>query len=425
MKKISLLVVVLLLGMGIGITIGNRLSSENDSVVNEQGVSGSHTRGKVKPLYWVAPMDPNFRSDQPGKSPMGMDMVPVYADGNDDVGTTVKISPEVVNNLGVRTTVVQRGPLTRNITTVGYLDYDETRISHIHTRTEGWIERLSVRAEGEQVKKGQVLFELYAPTLVNAQEEYLQALAGANQLLLAASRERLQALGVSPSQVERLKKDRKAAQRVKFYASQSGVLSRLNVREGMFVKPDTEVMSLANLDQVWLLVEVFERQANWVKTDQVAEARLPSLPDRLWTGAVEYIYPDLDPVTRTLRVRLRFDNTERLLMPNMYAHVEIYGEPKEDVLSIPREAVIRGASQTRVIVALGDGRFEAREIIAGMESNDRVEVQSGLKAGEEVVVTSQFLIDSEASLRASLQRLQPPEGDAGTIPTGRESYEND
>jgi Cu(I)/Ag(I) efflux system membrane fusion protein len=167
------------------------------------------------------------------------------------------------------------------------------------------------------------------------------------------------------------------------------------------------VISLANLDQVWLLAEVFERQATWVKTGQIAEARLPSSPERVWTGVVEFIYPDLDPVTRTLRVRMRFENPQRLLMPNMYAHVEISGEPKRDILSIPREAIIYGSKETRVIVALGDGRFEAREIIVGIESDSSTEVVRGLNEGEMVVTSAQFLIDSEASLKASIHRLDP------------------
>ncbi len=405
MKKILITVCLLCVGIFIGLTVGKldfvskRMTSENNMAVNQ-------SQAEKPPLYWVAPMDPNFRSDEPGMSPMGMELIPVYDDGSDEMASTVTISPEVINNLGVRTTAAHRGSLARKVNTVGYIAYDETRISHMHTRTQGWIEKLSVRAEGEKVNKAQLLFELYAPTLVNAQEEYLQALNGENKYLLQASVERLQALGISSSQVTRLQSERKVAQFVKFYAPQSGVISRLNVREGMFIKPDTEVMSLANLDQVWLLAEVFERQANWIKTGQTAEARLPSLPNRVWSGKVEYIYPDLDPVTRTLRVRLKFDNSERLLLPNMYAHVEISGEPKLDVLSIPREAVIRSAKSTRVIIALGEGRFQAREITNGIESDNSIEVLSGLEQHEKVVVSSQFLIDSEASLRASLNRLE-------------------
>ena len=411
MKQGLLLAGALLIGTGAGITINRTIDSSRLPGSETLAARSSPAAMADEPLYWVAPMDPGYRSDKPGKSPMGMDLIPVYADNGSAAGSRVNILPEVVNNLGVRTAPVRRETLSRKISTVGYLDYDETRISHIHTRTEGWIERLAVRAEGEQVGEGQLLFELYAPTLVNAQEEYLQALASGNRLLSQASAERLLALGVSPAQVKQLEQHRKVAQYVRFHAPQSGILSRLNVREGMYVKPDTEVMSLANLDQVWLLAEVFERQAGWVKKGQAAEARLPALPERTWSGEVEYIYPDLDPVTRTLRARLRFDNTERLLMPNMYAHVEIHGEPAREILTIPHEALIRGADMTRVVISLGNGSFEVREIRAGMESGDRVEVLSGLEEGEEIVVSAQFLIDSEASLNAGLQRLQSP-GDA-------------
>ncbi len=406
MKQGLMLAGALLIGTGVGITINRVIDGPRLPDSETPATRSSPAAMADEPLYWVAPMDPGYRRDKPGKSPMGMDLIPVYADNGNAAGSLVKILPEVVNNLGVRTAPVRRETLSRNISTVGYLDYDETRISHIHTRTEGWIERLTVRAEGEQVGKGQLLFELYAPTLVNAQEEYLQALASGNRLLSQASGERLLALGVSPAQVKQLEQNRKVAQYVRFHAPQSGILSRLNVREGMYVKPDTEVMSLANLDQVWLLAEVFERQAGWVKKGQAAEARLPALPERTWSGEVEYIYPDLDPVTRTLRARLRFDNTERLLMPNMYAHVEIHGEPAREILTIPNEALIHGADMTRVVISLGNGSFEVREIRAGMESDDRVEVLSGLEEGEEIVVSAQFLIDSEASLNAGLQRLQ-------------------
>lgn len=407
MKNILLTLTILVFGIGVGVYVGKKENLPNSQTMTSQDKNISSADDNKSPLYWIAPMDPNYRSDKPGKSPMGMDLIPVYGEDLEVAESVIKISPSVVNNLGVRTTPVIRGQLARKVSTVGYLDYDETRISHIHARTDGWIERLWVRSEGERVDNNQLLFELYAPTLVNAQEEYLQALTSTNKVLLDASRERLIALGVSKSQVDLLDKEKKVSQYVKYYSPQSGVLSRLNVREGMYIKPDTEVISLANLDQVWLLAEVFERQATWVKSGQTAEARLPSSPERVWTGVVEFIYPDLDPVTRTLRVRMRFENPERLLMPNMYAHVDISGEPKREVLSIPREAIIYGSKMTRVIVALGDGRFEAREIIIGIESDSSIEIVRGLSEGEVVVTSAQFLIDSEASLKASIHRLDP------------------
>ena len=365
-------------------------------------------------LYWVAPMDPNYRRDQPGKSPMGMDLVPVYADAaNRDAGT-VSIDPAVVQNLGVRTAKVERGPLWRRIDTVGYVAFDERRISHIHLRTDGWIETLSVKSNGERVKQGDLLFELYSPDLVNAQEEYVQALRGNNDYLRQASRERLEALGVSTGQIRQIEKNRRASQRVKVYASQDGIVDSLNVREGMYVKPATEVMALADLSSVWLLVDIFERQSDWVAPGQPAEVRLGYLPGRVWEGEVEFVYPTIDPKTRTLQARLRFDNPDEALKPNMYATVNIYAGPKRDVLSIPREALIKTGSEQRVIVALGDGKFKPRKVTSGMESGDFVEITGGLNEGDRVVTSAQFLIDSEASLKASFTRME----DAGeTSPT--------
>ena len=362
-------------------------------------------------LYWVAPMDPNYRRDQPGKSPMGMDLVPVYASAAGEPDNIVSIAPGIVQNLGVRTTTAERSRLWRGISTVGYVDYDESKTSHIHLRTEGWIERLDVESEGERVRKGQRLFELYSPALVNAQEEFIQALKIGNTGLEQASRDRLSALGIPEDQIRQLKKDQRARQTIAIYAPQDGVVSTLPVREGMFVKPADRVMSLAELSSVWLLAEVFERQTDWVKVGQPAEVRLPYLPGRTWEGQVEYIYPSLDPRTRTLKVRLRFDNPDEALKPNMYAHVKIFGGPKEDTIVIPLEALIRTGREDRVILALGAGRFESRTVTAGIESGDWVEILTGIEAGEAVVVSGQFLIDSEASLKASMRRMGSPDSE--------------
>ena len=366
-------------------------------------------------LYWVAPMDPNYRRDKPGKSPMGMDLIPVYA-GEDDGGSTVTISPAVVQNLGIRTTRAELSRLWRAIDTVGYVDYDESKVSHIHLRTSGWIEDLVVRSEGERVKKGDRLFDLYSPELVNAQEEFVTALSSGNKGLIRASRERLAALGVSESQINRLQRTKKVQQRISVYAPQDGVVSTLPVREGMYVKPSMRVMTLGDLSSVWVLAEVFERQVNWVKVGQPAEVRMSFIPGEAWEGEVEYIYPNLDPKTRTLKVRLRFDNPGEQLKPNMYANVKIYGGPKDDVIVIPIEALIRTGRSERVILALGDGKFEAREVVSGIESGDYVEIKRGLSDGEKIVVSGQFLIDSEASMRASLMRMSEPDnnGDTGT-----------
>jgi len=361
-------------------------------------------------LYWVAPMDPNYRRDQPGKSPMGMDLVPVYANSTDG-GNSVIISPVLLQSLGIRTAAVERGKLWRLINTVGYVAYDERKLSHLHLRTEGWIEKLNVKSDGERVKKGDVLLELYSRELVNAQEEYLQAIRGSNDYLERASRERLQALGMSDEQIQQVRRNKRTYQKVRILASQDGIIDSLNVREGMFVKPDTEVLALADLSSIWLLVDIFERQADWVAVGQPAEVRLGYLPGRLWEGEVEFVYPTIDSMTRTLQARLRFDNPDEALKPDMYANVRIYAGPKNAVLSIPREALIKTGESQRVIVSLGDGKFRAQEVNAGIESGDYVEIIAGLEAGDQVVTSGQFLIDSEASLRASFSRMEEESGE--------------
>lgn len=360
--------------------------------------------GERKLLYYRHPHNPTITSDKPMKDEMGMDFVPIYEQG----GASVTISPSVRQNMGVRTAKVASDKLWRRIDTVGYVDYDENRISHVHLRTDGWIENLSVKSEGERVRKGDILFKLYSPTLVNAQEEYLQALASNSKRLAGASRDRLLALGVSSDQISALRKSRTVSQKLNIYAPQDGIVAKLNVREGMFVKPATEVMMLADLSSVWLLAEVFESQAEWVRHGAAADVKLSYLPGREWAGEVEYIYPSLDPKTRTLKVRLRFDNADETLKPNMFADVTIYGGAKTNILIIPREALIRTGESERVILDLGEGKFLPREVTAGIESGDWVEVKHGLREGDVVVTSGHFLIDSEASLKASIMRMSDP-----------------
>ena len=371
----------------------------------EETSSGEKKEKEI--LYWVAPMDPNFRKDEPGESPMGMDLVPFYKEeGGDD--NAVRISPTVVQNLGVRTKQAEVGKLWKRVDSVGYVDFDENLISHVHLRTEGWIEKLVVKSEGERVKKGELLFELYSPTLVNAQDEYLQALRSKNGRLVRASFERLRALGVGKNQINKIKKTGKAEQLIKIRASQDGIVSKLNAREGMFVKPRMEVMTLADLSTIWIQVEVFEREANWVKVGKPAEITLSYLPGRKWEGTVEYVYPSLDPRTRTLRARLKFDNPDEALKPNMFANVVIFGGATQDMVSIPTEALIRTGDSERVIISLGEGRFAPQNVVSGIESGDRIQIIKGLQGNEYVVTSSQFLLDSEASIKASLNRMSDP-----------------
>jgi Cu(I)/Ag(I) efflux system membrane fusion protein len=390
---------------GIGLLLGRGWLAAPSSLPPPAGEETAGPAENREILYWVAPMDPDYRRDGPGKSPMGMDLVPVYAEGVATGG--VSIDPTVRANLGVRTAIAERGPLPRVIDTVGYVTWDEETIQHVHTRVDGWIESLAVTANGDPVRAGQQLFELYSPALVSAQQEYLAANAGGNAALRNASRERLVALGMDAQSIERLERERTATQRVTFNAERDGVIAHLGVREGIFVTPSTEVLSVASLDTVWVIAEVLERQADWVEAGQPARLRLDHRPGEFLDAVVDYVYPELDPVSRTLRVRLRLDNQDRSLRPNMFADVRIEGRGAASIVHIPRQAVIRSGTGARVVVAGDDGRFSTREVLVGIESGDRVAIRRGLDAGERVVVSGQFLIDAEASTRSALERVAP------------------
>ena len=360
-----------------------------------------------KILYWVAPMDPNYRRDQPGKSPMGMDLVPVYAEKNQSsTSSSITINPSVQQNIGVKTVKVKRGDLWRKVRTVGYVDYDEDSISHIHLRTEGWVEKLLVRAEGDRVKKGQLLVEIYSPELIRAQQDFIRVAAKDGASLTKAAERNLIALGMSRRQMAHLSKTKKVSQTLKIYAPQDGIIDRMMVRDGMYVTPKDELLSLVNLSEIWIQANVFERQAKWIKEGQEMRAELNAFPERQWIGKVDYIYPELDPVTRSLKIRLRIPNTEKQLKKDMYAEVFINAGQIKDTLIIPKYAVIRDGKDERVILALGNGKFQAREIKTDTEVDDQVAVLSGLQEGDEVVTSAQFLIDSEASLKASFSRME-------------------
>ncbi|MGB8273709.1 MAG: efflux RND transporter periplasmic adaptor subunit [Alphaproteobacteria bacterium] len=363
------------------------------------------TSSERKILYWTDPMIPGYRSEKPGKSPMGMDLVPVYEGGERTPSGTVEISPATVNNLGVRTAPVERRALYREIETVGFVDYDERKISHVHTRTIGWIEELRVKSEGERVRRGDLLFRLFSPELVKAQQEFLQALRGHLPGLADAAGGQLRALGVTDAEIERLQKDGRASRLIDFYAPQDGVVAALPVRQGMYVDSSTTIVSLADLSSVWVIADVFDIEAPWVKVGERAEVRFPYLPSKVWDATVEFVYPSLDPRTRTLRVRLRLNNASDELKPQMYAAVKIFGEPRTNVLAIPRDALIPTAGEPRVVKALGDGRFRPTDVEVGIEAGDRVEVRRGLSEGDSVVVQAQFLLDSESSLSVELRRL--------------------
>nr|WP_247686949.1 efflux RND transporter periplasmic adaptor subunit [Pseudoalteromonas luteoviolacea] len=397
------IVIAMTVGMVIGAGVVTLLDSQHTMVDTQKSAAD-----EKKPLYWVAPMDANYRRDQPGKSPMGMDLVPVYEEsqGEDKFGPgVVKISPHVVNNLGVRTAKVTLGALQQDINTVGYVQYDEHRLVHIHPRVDGWVDNLYVKAVGDEVEQGQALYDLYSPELVNAQKEMLVALNQADQQLIEAATKRLRALKMSTDFIEQLIKTKQVRQTVTFYTPQSGVVKNLKIREGYYVQPGTTMMSIGQLDHVWVEVEVFEREASLIKVGLPVEMTLDYLPNRSWQGQVDYVYPSLDASNRTLRVRLKFSNIDKALKPNMFARVQIKPERTQNTLLVPKESVIRTGAQNRVVLALGEGQFKSVAVEIGRIDETHIEIISGLNEDETVVTSAQFLIDSESSKSSDFKRM--------------------
>jgi Cu(I)/Ag(I) efflux system membrane fusion protein len=389
--------------LSMGAVLAFLFQSAYPSKVTDSEDSGANDD---KPLYWVAPMDDNYRRDKPGLSPMGMDLIPVYATNKQTSVGSISISPTVMNNLGVRTATVEKRALNSVIKTVGYVQYDEEKLLHIHPRVEGWVEKLHVKAEGDPVNKDQPLYEIYSPALVNAQEEFLIALQRNNKRLVSAAKERLSALQLPNKEIEELQQKRTIKQRITFLAPQSGVIDNLNIREGFYVKPGTTLMSIGQLDQVWVEAEVFERQSSQIVKGLPVTMTLDYLPGSSWQGEVDYVYPALNPKTRTLKTRLRFDNSDFQLKPNMFAQIVISLADEMPRLLIPREALIRTGDQDRVVLALGDGAFKSVAVSVGRYDKQFVEILSGVEEGEVVVSSAQFLLDSESSKSSDFKRME-------------------
>ncbi len=378
-------------------------------VLNMQGTSTSQAMVKEerKPLYWVAPMDASFRRDKPGKSPMGMELKPFYgAEDSQDPAGTVNISAQIENSLGVKATVVKRVDLQRNIQSAGFLQYDESSIQHYHVRVNGWLETLYVSSVGDKVKKGQKLFDLYSPELVYAQEEYLAAFMTKNQDLVKAALLKMRALGISAQQISNLEKSQKVLQTLTFYAVRDGYISSLNVRQGMYIQPQLEIMGTGDLKSIWVIAEVFERQANWLSVGLGVEMTLAAFPDKKWIGKVDYIFPALNSENRTVQARIVFFNPNLLLKPNMFAQLSIQAKAIKNSLVVPNAAVIHSADMQRVVLALGEGKFRSVKVLTGIESMGYTQILAGLDEGQHVVHSAQFLIDSESSINADLSRMQ-------------------
>jgi Cu(I)/Ag(I) efflux system membrane fusion protein len=318
------------------------------------------------------------------------------------------VKGEIIQSMGLRTAVVRKDTLWRFIRTVGRIDYDETKLIHLHPRAEGWMESLVIRSEGERVRKGDKLGTFYSPEILSAQVDFFVALEQSGNIRssrVEKARNRLRILGVDDTTIRQLEKERETRNALPVYAPGDGIVTMLGAREGMFLAPDMEMMTIADLSSVWVMVDVYEHQIGWLTEGLTAEISVPAWPGKSWEGTVDYIYPELDMKSRTLRVRLEFPNPDMQLKPNMFAEVKIYGGPQADTLQIPAEALIRTGKRDTVVTALGDGRFQPVDVVVGAQSNGNVEILSGLEEGDEIVTSGQFLIDSESSLQASFQRM--------------------
>ncbi|WP_281969017.1 efflux RND transporter periplasmic adaptor subunit [Roseovarius nanhaiticus] len=365
-------------------------------------------------LYWVAPMDPNFRQPNPGKSPMGMDLIPVY-EGEEAAAdpAEVTLSGAEINAIGVRTALARMSDISRRIETVGFIGYDEHLTSHVHTRVEGWIEALNVRAVGDPVEEGDVLFEMFSPVIGSSSSDLIRALEAGNPRIIDAARNALRSQGMSDGQITRIEESGALARNIEVLAPQDGVVISLEAAEGMYLQPGTRALSLTDLSAVWLIVDVFERDIARLTDDMRAVATFEHLTGRTFEGEIDYIYPSLDEETRTLPVRLRFDNADGQLRPGMFGTVALTPGGTRMALTVPSEAIIRTGSAERVIVKTGTGTFKPRLVTTGLRDafgeGGRTEVVQGLAPGEEVVASAQFLLDSESALSAGMMRMAPTE----------------
>lgn len=396
----------------------------------EEAINDTAMEHAVKHLdpKYVCPMHPQIVRDEPGTCPIcGMVLVKRMMDPMTGKHPEVRLSGAVVQTMGVRTAKVERGTLWKYIRSVGRVEYDETRIAHVHPRAEGWIEGLELRAEGEPVTKGQALAQLYSPDILSAQVDFLIAQepgSGIRRDRVDKARNLLRLLDVPDTIIRDIERARETRNTVPVLAPIDGIVTQMMAREGMFVTKSSEMFTIADLSQVWVMVDVFEHQIDWITPGLPAEISVPAHPGRKWKGVVDYLYPDLDPKTRTLQVRLVFPNPELSLKPNMFADVVIHGGPKPDVLKIPREALIVTGERESVVKALPDGRFQPVDVVAGMQRGAEVEILSGLKEGDEIVVSGQFLIDSESSLQASFMRMEDTTGSSGAQAASPPSHQD-
>ena len=395
-------------------------TSTSAGVKAGEAVEEGSAKAERKIKYWQAPMDPTYISDKPGKSPMGMELIPVYEDeAEDEVEGVIKIDPVTVQNMGVRTRKITKRPFFATIRTVGYITYDEELVQDVNTKISGWVEKLYVDTTGEDVAEGQKLLSIYSPALVATQEEYLQALqykkktsdsAFANVVrgadtLLESTHKRLLLMDIDPRQIKALEERGEVQKSMVLRSPATGTVIKKPVFEGMKVNPGMKLYTIADLSRVWVMVSFYEYELPFLKLDQEAVMSLPYEPGVTYKGRITFIYPYLSKKTRTVQVRMEFENPDLKLKPDMYANVVLKSKISSDAVLVPTEAVIRTGVRNIVITSLGGGKFLPREVKLGAEAEGFVQVLSGLKEGDIAVVSGQFLIDSESNLREAINKM--------------------
>ena len=377
-------------------------------------------------LYWRAPMDPTFTSDRPGRSPMGMDLVPVYADGAEPLPQgTVRVDPGFTQSIGVRSQPVARRDIAQSIRTVGTLAHNDRQIAWVNTKYDGWIENVAVNYLGETVEEGQVLFDIYSPQLVTTQMEYLQAVDYAARLetseypaiaerarsLVASSRTRLGYWDITDEQIATLEQERTPRRTLSVLSPVTGVVVEKmdQALDGMYVEAGMNLYKMADLTTIWVDVEVFEHQVEAMRVGQRARVELPYLPGRPYTGFVRYLYPHFDERTRTMTVSIELENPDLTLRAGMYANVTFDVPVARNALAVPEEAVIRGGTRDLVVLERSPGTFQVAAVTLGRYGDGVWEVVDGIDDGDTIVLSAQFLIDSESNLTAAIRNL-----DSGT-----------
>ena len=388
--------------------LGRKTGPSTDAPMAASTASGSEGR---KVLYWHDPMVPGQRFDKPGKSPfMDMQLVPVYADAA--TGTPgdngVKVSPTVQQNLGIRLTSVRKADIAASFDALGSVQFDERLNVAVQTRVAGYVERLSVRAPMERVRKGQALATVFAPEWLGPQNEWLALQrVGVSSDLLMAARDRMRAMSIPADLIQRSEATGTAQARYVVTAPADGIVAELNVREGVAVTPGMTLFRIAGLGMVWAVAEIPEAQAVRLARGQKVQAMLQADATQAFDGALDEILPEVSTATRTLKARFEVDNRSAKLVPGMLLRLRVTGASSSRLV-VPAEAVIRTGKRAVVIVRQTNGAFEPREVSLGADMGEDIEVVSGLSDGEQVVASGQFLIDSEARLRSVLGSMSPP-----------------